>query len=47
MTPESAPFAAAAQLPGMHEALGWLGIDWPRTPLNLSVLLALAAAAGV
>ena len=44
MTPESRAFAASAQLPGMHEALGWLGIEWPKTPLNLSVLLALAAA---
>jgi general nucleoside transport system permease protein len=44
MTPESRAFAASAHLPGMHEALGWLGIAWPKTPLNLSVLLALAAA---
>jgi len=43
MTPESAAFAASARVPGMHEALGWLGIAWPRTPLNLSVLLAAAA----
>jgi simple sugar transport system permease protein len=34
-------------MPGMHEALAWLGIEWPKTPLNLSVLLALAAAWGV
>jgi ABC-type uncharacterized transport system permease subunit len=47
MAPESAPFGAAAQLPGMRQALGWLGIDWPASPLNLSLLLALAAAAGV
>jgi simple sugar transport system permease protein len=45
MAPESAAFAEAAHLPGMHEALGWLGIDWPRTPLNLALPLALAAAA--
>lgn len=45
MTPESAAFAPSARLPGMHEALGWVGIEWPRTPLNLSVLLAVAAAA--
>jgi simple sugar transport system permease protein len=43
MTPESAAFAPSARVPGMHEALGWLGIAWPRTPLNLSVLLAAAA----
>jgi len=44
MTPESRAFADSARVPGMHTALGWLGIDWPRTPLNLSVLLAAAAA---
>jgi simple sugar transport system permease protein len=27
----------------MHEALGWLGISWPSSPLNLSIVLALAA----
>lgn len=47
MTPESAAFAASARLPGMHELLAWVGIDWPRTPLNASVLLASAAAVGV
>ena len=47
MTPESAAFAASARLPGMHELLGWLGLEWPRTPLNASVLLAAAAALGV
>ena len=46
MTPESAAFAASARVPGMHEALGWLGIAWPRTPLNLSLLLAAAAVVG-
>ena len=44
MTPESRPFADSARLPGMHEALSWLGLAWPSTPLNLSVLLAAAAA---
>ena len=47
MTPESRPFGPSAQLPGMHQMLGWLGLDWPRTPLNFSLLLALAAAGGV
>jgi ABC-type uncharacterized transport system permease subunit len=47
MTPESRAFAESARLPGMHEVLGWLGIAWPKTPLNLSLLLALACAAGV
>lgn len=44
MTPESRAFAASAHLPGVHEALGWIGVAWPKTPLNLSVLLAIAAA---
>ena len=44
MTPESRPFGAAAQLPGMHQMLGWIGLEWPRTPLNFSLLFAIAAA---
>jgi general nucleoside transport system permease protein len=44
MTPESRAFADSARMPGMHEALAWFGIAWPRTPLNLTALLALAAA---
>ena len=47
MTPESRVFGPAAQLPGAHEMLAWVGVEWPRTPLNFSVLLAAAAAAGV
>jgi len=47
MALESRAFEPSAQLPGMHVVLQWAGIDWPRTPLNLSLLLALAAAAGV
>ena len=47
MTPESRAFGDSAKLPGVHEAFGWLGIEWPRTPLNLSVLLAVAAAVAV
>jgi general nucleoside transport system permease protein len=47
MAVESAAFAPAAMLPGMHELLRGLGIDWPASPLNLSLLLALAAALGV
>ena len=45
MTPESRAFGPAALLPGMHQMLGALGLDWPRTPLNFSLLIALAAAA--
>lgn len=44
MSPESRALAASAHMPGVHEVLAWLGIEWPRTPLNLSVLLAVAAA---
>lgn len=43
MSPESRAFADSAHVPGVHEALAWLGIDWPSTPLNLSVLLAAGA----
>jgi len=47
MTPESRAFGPSAHMPGMHEVLGWVGIEWPKTPLNLSVVLALLAAVGV
>ena len=47
MTVETEPFPDAARMPGVHQALGWIGIAWPRTPLNLSVLLALLAAVAV
>lgn len=47
MSVETAAFAESAHLPAMHQVLGALGIDWPRTPLNLSLLLAIAAAVAV
>ena len=47
MAPESRSFAASAHLPAMHEALAWIGIEWPRSPLNLALPLALLAAVGV
>ena len=47
MTVETDAFADAAHMPGVHAALAALGIAWPRTPLNLSVLLALVAAVAV
>jgi ABC-type uncharacterized transport system permease subunit len=47
MSVESAAFAPSAKLPAVHEALAWVGIDWPSSPLNFSVLLALLAALGV
>jgi general nucleoside transport system permease protein len=47
MNVQSAVFADSAKMPGMHTALSWFGIDWPSSPLNLSVLIATAAAVGV
>jgi len=47
MAPESAAFADSAHLPGMHEVLAWVGVEWPSSPLNASLLLALACAVGV
>ena len=47
MSVESATFADSAKLPGVHHMLGWLGVEWPSSPLNASVLLAVAAAVGV
>ena len=44
---QSAVFAASAKMPGVHTALGWLGLEWPSSPLNLSVLIAIAASVGV
>ena len=47
MSVESAPFADSAKLPGMQQALAWIGVEWPSSPLNVSLFLALAAAVGV
>lgn len=47
MTVESRSFGPGAKVPAMHELLGAAGIDWPRSPLNLSVLLAVLALLGV
>jgi general nucleoside transport system permease protein len=47
MSVESVPFADSAKLPGMKEALGWLGINWPSSPLNVSIFLALLACLAV
>jgi ABC-type uncharacterized transport system permease subunit len=47
MSVESDAFAESAKLPGVHEALAWVGVEWPSSPLNLSVLLAVLAAVGV
>jgi simple sugar transport system permease protein len=47
MTVESRSFGPGAHVPGVHELLGALGIDWPRSPLNVSVVLAVLALGGV
>jgi simple sugar transport system permease protein len=47
MSPESAAFAPSARVPLAHAAMEAIGVEWPRTPLNLSLLLALAAAVAV
>ena len=44
MAPESRAFAGSAHLPTIHDVLGALAIEWPRSPLNLALPLALAAA---
>ena len=44
---ETPPFAASAHLPQVHEVLAWMGIDWPTSPLNLSVVIAAAACVAV
>jgi simple sugar transport system permease protein len=47
MSVESVAFAESARLPSMHDALAWVGVDWPNSPLNISLLLALLASLGV
>ena len=47
MSVETAPFGPSAHLPGMDEALRSIGIEWPSSPLNVSLFIALLAAVGV
>ncbi len=47
MSLETRAFGPNAVMPGMHTVLATLGVEWPRTPLNLSVLLAGAACVAV
>jgi simple sugar transport system permease protein len=47
MSVESVPFGPAAHLPGMDEFMGWFGVAWPSSPLNISLFLAVLAAVGV
>ena len=42
MSPETREFAANAWLPFAHEAFAWFGIEFARSPLNLTFLWALA-----
>ncbi len=43
MAPESAEFAASAKMPRVHEVLKNIGLDWPSSPLNMSIVLAVLA----
>ena len=47
MSVESAPFEPAAKLQSMSDFFAALGINWPSSPLNISLFLALLAALGV
>ena len=47
MALESAIFADSAKMPGMQQALALVGVEWPASPLNLSLVLALLACVGV
>ncbi|WP_342617590.1 ABC transporter permease [Rhodoferax sp. GW822-FHT02A01] len=47
MAIESKAFADSAILPSMQRAMSWVGVDWPASPLNLSLVLALLACVGV
>lgn len=47
MSVESVAFSESAKLPNMRAAMAWVGIDWPASPLNVSVFLALFAALAV
>ena len=47
MAIESVPFADSAKLPSMQTVMAWFGVEWPNTPLNLSLVLALLACTAV
>src|ERR671912_1599056 len=47
MNPETPAFPPGAQLPFIHDLFALIGITGPRSQLNVSLLLALAAAFGV
>ena len=43
MAPESATFANSAKMPRVHSVLESVGISWPSSPLNMSIVLAVIA----
>lgn len=47
MSPETRRFAPDATLPLMSEVFGWIGISLPRSPVNLSFVIALIAGLAV
>jgi len=47
MSVESAPFAPSAKLASMKDFLAGFGVDWPSSPLNVSLFIALAAALAI
>ena len=47
MSVETPPFAPSARLHSAQDFLAWFGVQWPASPLNTSLLLALLAALGV
>ena len=47
MQPETRAFPAASAMPKLSGVFGWFGLEASAAPLNASLLLALAAAAGV
>ena len=46
MSPQSEKFVPRVALPYIHEMMGAIGIEVARTPMNISIFLALLAAAG-
>jgi simple sugar transport system permease protein len=47
MSLESKLFADSAHLPSVQQAFAWVGVEWPASPLNLSLVLALLACVAV
>jgi simple sugar transport system permease protein len=47
MNPETPTFPPGGVVPHFHDVFALVGVNWPVTPLNLSFLIALAAAFGV